>query len=340
MRNSDYENVQNNFMKLYGNEEWMIEREIRWNKKTQQEKEIDRKLFYALVEPEKFQNNLYTADYEREEFQNLPKNLSEAKNLLENGATNDFIFKHQDRWGYCFCWTPLDISVARGFDEITELILQKFPKEIQKKDEYFHGPLYFGVLFQREKIWEKLEKFGIENEMISWVLGNVRDDDEKKENDKECENEIWNYLKKKYRPIENEIEKCFRNIRDRSLMTHWTYPGIKVLIKFIENDFGTDFVEKLLDLDGKNNPIFYPIRRQNNKIIFLGSILKQAGITGKVELEKYDFGIIVKSENLDQKFTILLNENGEFPEFVRNGKLAITMEKGRIYVSFKMFLKN
>jgi len=134
MRKSDYGNVRNNFMELYGNEEWMIEREIRWNKKTEQEKEIDRKLFYALAEPEKFQNDLYTfyGDNDRKEFQNLPKNLSEAKNLLKNGATNDFIFKHQDNHGYWFCWTPLDISVARGFDKITKLILQKFPKEIQK----------------------------------------------------------------------------------------------------------------------------------------------------------------------------------------------------------------
>jgi len=157
MRNSDYENVRVNFMKLYGNEKWMKEREIRWSQKTEQEKDIDRKLFYALAEPEKFQNNLYSyGDRDRKNFKNLPKNLSDAKNLLKNGATNDFIFKHEDINGYCFCWTPLDISVARGFDDITHLILQKHPEEIHKKDEHFHSPLFFGILFGREKNCEKL----------------------------------------------------------------------------------------------------------------------------------------------------------------------------------------
>ena len=95
MRNSDYGNVRKNFVKLYGNEEWMKERENRWNKKTEREKEIDRKLFYALAQPEKFQNDLYTeyGNYDRKKFQHHSKNLSDAKNLLKNGATNDFIFK-------------------------------------------------------------------------------------------------------------------------------------------------------------------------------------------------------------------------------------------------------
>jgi len=326
MRNSDYEHVRANFMKLYGSEKWMKDREIRWSQKTEQEKEIDRKLFYALAEPENFQNNLYTlyADDDRKKLKNLPNNLSEAINLLKNGATNDFIFKHQDKWGYCFCWTPLDISIARGFDDITDLILQKHPEEIHKKDEYFHSPLFFGILFGREKIWEKLENYGAENVLISWALGNVGGNTDKG---------VWNYLKVKFGSIENEIEKCFRKIRDRSLMTFWTEEGIKVLVKFIAEDFGPHFIEKLFDWNGKNNPIFYPIRRKNQKLIFLGSILKEAGINGKVELEKHDFGIIAKQNKSDQNFTILINEKSQFPDFVETGKLAVTLEIGQIYVS-------
>jgi len=169
--------------------------------------------------------------------------------------------------------------------------------------------------------------------MISWALGNVRMDHQKDENDRNNEKEIWNYLKAKFESIQNEIEKCFRNIRDRSLMTIWTANGIKVLVKFISEDFGPHFIEKLFDWNGKNNPIFYPIRRKNQKLIFLGSILKEAGINGKVELEKYEFGIIAKSNKADQMFTILINEKAEFPDFVETGKLAITLESGRIYVS-------
>ena len=332
MRNSDYENVRVNFMKLYGSEKWMKKREIRWSQKTEQRKDIDRKLFYALAEPEKFQNDLYTymGYNDRKNFKNLPKNLSDAKNLLKNGATNDFIFKHQDKWGYCFCWTSLDISVARGFDEITDLILQKHPEEIHKKDEYFHSPLFFGFLFEREKSWEKLENYGAQNLMISWALGNVRGNKDKG---------VWNYLKVKFGSFANEIENCFKNIRDRSLMTYWTVSGITVLVKFIEEDFGPNFIEKIFDWNGKNNPIFYPIRRKNQKLIFLGSILKEAGINGKVDLQKYDFGIIANSNKSDQKFTILINENAEFPDFVETGKLAITLENGRIYVSLQNLLK-
>jgi len=144
---------------------------------------------------------------------------------------------------------------------------------------------------------------------------------------------LWNYIKGKIGSIENEIENCFRNIRDRSLMTIWTRPGIEVLVKFITDDFGTNFIERLFDWNGKNNPIFYPIRRKNQKLIFLGSILKEAGINGKVELEKHDFGIIVKSNKSDTNFTILINENAKFPDFVQTGKLAITLESGRIFVS-------
>ena len=276
-------------------------------------------------------------DSDRKNFINLPKNLSDAKNLLKNGATNDFVFKHHDGYGYSFCWTPLDISVARGFDDITDLILQKHPEEIHKKDEYFHSPLYFGFLFQREKIWEKLDKYGAENVMIAWALGNVREDYKKDQNDANTENVVWTYLKGKFGSIGNEMEKCFRNIRDRSLVTIWTSRGIGILIECIEQDFGTNFVEKLLDWNGKNNPIFYPIRRQNGKLIFLGSILKEAGIGGKVKLEKYDFGIIAISNNKDQEFTIFLNEKAKFPDFIETGKLALTLEYGRIYVSYKMF---
>ena len=205
MRNSDYENVRVNFMKLYGSEKWMKEREIRWSRKTENERESDRKLFYALAHPENFPNDLCTcyADYVRENFKNLPKNLSDAKNLLKNGATNDFIFKHQDKWGYCFCWTPLDISVARGFDDITNLILQKHPEEVHKKDEYFHSPIYFGFLFQRENFLETLENYRATNLIISWALGNVHKEHKKVKN---YDKGVWNWV---YSNCRGFLSYCF-----------------------------------------------------------------------------------------------------------------------------------
>ena len=51
---SDYENVREIYKQLYGGEKWFLEREKRFEKKTKIEIENDKKLFYALAEPEKF----------------------------------------------------------------------------------------------------------------------------------------------------------------------------------------------------------------------------------------------------------------------------------------------
>ena len=149
--------------------------------------------------------------------------MSDAKKLLENGATNDYVFKHVGiDCGYCYSWTPLDVAAARGFHQITDLILQKYPEELNKKDECFHSPLYFALLFEQEDIWKKLVNLGSDDGVISWLLGNVH---------QKYGREVWDYLKNKYEPIELEIENCFRLMRDRSLITYETADGMETAKK-------------------------------------------------------------------------------------------------------------
>ena len=346
MRESDYENVRKIYVKLYGSEDWMIKREQRWEEKIPEENEKDRKLFYALAEPEKFPDDLYAcADYDREKFQNLPHKLSDAIKLLENGATNDYVFKHTDEWGYSYSWTPLDVATARGFDEITELILQKYPEELNKKDEYLHSPLYFGLLFEHEKKWKELVNCGSDNVVISWLFGNVHQN---------YGQEVWDYLKNKYESIEKlkkEIEVCFRLIRDRSLIAYWATNGIKTALKYITEDFGSRFVEKIFDWNGKENPIFYPIKRANRKPIFLGSFLKEIEMNGKIDLdassysygeedsfseegaETEEFGFISASNTSENTFTIIISDKSKFPIHASTGKFALNRKNNTITVS-------
>ena len=197
-RVSDYENVREKLNKLYGTEQWMKDREERWKNdgigKTDEQKELDRELFYALLDPEELtiflyayeDNNRRTLKTKFEKSSKKDEINSAAIKLLNDGATNDYIFRLnfsdkyfrqnlsiKDQRGLSYCWTPLDVAVALGLDETVHEILKKYKEEIHKTDENYHTPLYYGFMLQQDDIWKRLGKYGVKNILRSWILGFV-----------------------------------------------------------------------------------------------------------------------------------------------------------------------
>ena len=310
---SHYGTVRDTYLRLYGAESWISKRESRWATKTTEEQKLDRDLFYSLVELDSISNfSLQFPTRDRKKLK-TKKSIKLARDLILRGASNDYLFYQENIKGKSHTWTALDVAIVGGLDDITELILAKYPEEVNKKDEYYHSPLYFAFLLNPKRLPHMLIEKSANDVALSWILGNV---------DGKLGRPVWDYIMENGH-VRNQIEDAFCKIKDRGMLGN-LYGGFRVILEYITEYCGTTLIEELFDWNGKNNPLFFPLIRQNRQPLFLGSLLSELGLQQEIVVHNTESGIIFYngSDNI-----ILISE-AEAPDYLEPGKLFLKRHNG------------